>query len=41
MFKKKPDHVGSGIDKPNPKSLVEKVLDKVKPAPAPIPPKTP
>ena len=38
LFNKKEDHPGSGIDKPQPKGLVEKVVDKVKavvPAPAP------
>jgi len=31
LFSKKPDdHVGSGLDKPDPKSLVEKVIETVK-----------
>ncbi|HEU0162296.1 MAG TPA: hypothetical protein VFQ69_07825 [Rhizomicrobium sp.] len=28
--KKADDHVGSGLDKPDPKSLVEKVIETVK-----------
>lgn len=27
LFKKKDEHAGSGLDKPDPKSLVEKVVD--------------
>lgn len=30
LFRKKDDHAGSGIDKPDPKGMVEKVVDKVK-----------
>lgn len=30
LFRKQDDHAGSGIDKPDPKGLVEKVVDKVK-----------
>jgi hypothetical protein len=30
MFKKKDEHAGSGVDKPDPKGLVEKVVDRVK-----------
>ena len=49
LFKKKTDdHAGSGIDKPAPKTLVEKVVEAVKdvghpgaPAVAPAPPKAP
>jgi len=46
LFKKKDDHVGSGIDKPEPKGIVEKVVETVKsvgasaPKPA-MPPKAP
>jgi hypothetical protein len=32
LFKKKDEHAGSGVDKPDPKGLVEKVVDKVKEA---------
>ena len=35
LFKKPDEHAGSGIDKPAPKSIVEKVVDKVKAATAP------
>ena len=42
LFKKTDEHAGSGIDKPEPKSIVEKVVEKVKaattPAPAPAEP---
>ena len=49
LFKKKTDdHAGSGIDKPAPKTLVEKVVEALKdvgqpgaPAVAPVPPKAP
>ncbi len=46
LFKKKDDHPGSGVDKPEPKSLVGRVVDKVRaagqPAPAEsLPPKGP
>lgn len=46
LFKKKDEHAGSGIDKPDPKGIVEKVVDTVKsvaaPAPKPAePPKSP
>lgn len=44
LFKKKDDHAGSGIDKPEPKGIVEKVVETVKsvttPKPA-APPKRP
>ena len=30
LFKKKDEHAGSGLDKPDPKGLVEKVVDKMK-----------
>lgn len=30
LFKKKDEHAGSGLDKPDPKGFVEKVVDKVK-----------
>lgn len=44
IFKKKDDHAGSGIDKPEPKSIVEKLADTLRsvttPKPAP-PAKTP
>jgi len=35
LFKKKDDHPGSGIDKPDAKGLVETVVDKVKAASQP------
>jgi len=41
LFKKKDDHPGSGIDKPQARGLVGKVMDKVKAAagqPQPVPP---
>ncbi len=39
LFKKNDDHAGSGIDKPVPKGLVEKLTDKVKAVTAPaVPP---
>ncbi len=41
LFKKPDDHAGSGIDKPDPKSIKEKVSDVVKaivPAPPPAEP---
>jgi hypothetical protein len=49
LFKKKEDdHAGSGIDKPAPKTIVEKVVEAVKdvgqpgaPAVPPVPPKAP
>lgn len=49
LFKKKTDdHAGSGIDKPAPKTLVEKVVEAVEdvgqpgaPAVALVPPKAP
>jgi hypothetical protein len=46
LFKKKDEHAGSGIDKPDPKGIVEKVVETVKsvttPAPKPaMPPKAP
>ncbi len=37
LFKKTDEHAGSGIDKPEPKGIVEKVVDKVKAATAPSP----
>jgi hypothetical protein len=37
LFKKKDDHVGSGIDKPKAKGIVKKLLEAVKPAAAPKP----
>lgn len=45
LFRKKDEHAGSGIDKPDPKGVVEKVVETVKwvatPAPKPVePPKT-
>jgi len=30
LFKKKDEHAGSGLDKPDPKGLVEKVVDQMK-----------
>lgn len=33
-FKKRDDHAGSGIDKPEKRGLVEKVMDSVKQAAA-------
>lgn len=30
LFKKKDEHAGSGVDKPQPKGLVEKLVEKVK-----------
>lgn len=44
LFKKKDEHAGSGVDKPDPKGLVEKVMEKVKgtaPAQPVMPPKGP
>ena len=45
LFKKKDEHAGSGIDKPDPKGVVAKVVDTVKsvtaPKPAPKSPATP
>lgn len=44
LFKKKDEHAGSGIDKPDPKGIVEKVVDTVKSVAAPKPagpPKSP
>jgi hypothetical protein len=44
LFKKKDDHPGSGIDKPQPKGLVEAVVEKVKAVSQPepvMPPKGP
>jgi hypothetical protein len=42
LFKKKDEHAGSGVDKPDPKGLVERVVDKVKgPAQPVMPPKGP
>ena len=44
LFKKKDDHPGSGIDKPQAKGLMEKMVDKVKAASQPepvMPPKGP
>jgi hypothetical protein len=38
LFKKTDEHAGSGIDKPNPKGIVEKLADKVKAATAPTMP---
>ena len=38
LFKKTDEHAGSGIDKPEPKGIVEKVLDKVKAVTTPTPP---
>jgi hypothetical protein len=38
LFKKKDDHAGSGIDKPDPKGIVEKVVETVKSVAAPKPP---
>ncbi len=38
LFKKKDEHAGSGIDKPAPKGVIGKVLDKVKQAGQPAPP---
>lgn len=43
LFKKKDEHAGSGIDKPDPKGIVGKLVDTVKsvaPKPA-TPPKSP
>ncbi len=45
LFRKKDEHAGSGIDKPEPKGIVEtvaeKVADTVKAATAPAIPATP
>ena len=43
LFKKKDDHAGSGIDKPQAKGIIKKLLEAVKPAaPKPaMPPKNP
>jgi hypothetical protein len=43
LFKDKDEHAGSGVDKPDPKGIVEKMVDKVKGAPAQpvMPPKGP
>ena len=44
LFKKKDDHPGSGIDKPEAKGIVGKLVDKVKaasPAPSTVTPKAP
>jgi len=37
LFKKTDDHAGSGIDKPEKRGLVEKVVDSVKQATAAAP----
>lgn len=37
LFKKKDEHAGSGIDKPDPKGIVEKVVDTVKSVATPKP----
>lgn len=37
LFKKKDEHAGSGIDKPDPKGIVEKVVETVKSVAAPAP----
>ncbi len=36
LFKKKDEHAGSGIDKPEPKSVIGKVMDKVKEVGQPV-----
>ena len=44
LFKKTDEHAGSGLDKPQAKGLVEKVVDKVKAVSQPepvMPPKGP
>ena len=43
LFKKKDEHAGSGLDKPEAKGLVEKEVEKVKGVsePQPVPPKGP
>ena len=44
LFKKKDEHAGSGLDKPEAKGLVEKVVEKVKGVSEPqpvVPPKGP
>ncbi len=41
LFKKTDNHAGSGVDKPEPKSLVARVVDKVKAAGQPAPVETP
>jgi hypothetical protein len=41
LFRKKDEHVGSGVDKPAPKGIVSKVVDKVKAAGQPAAPKGP
>ncbi len=38
LFRKKDEHAGSGIDKPQAKGVIGKVLDKVKEAGQPAPP---
>ena len=37
LFKKPDEHAGSGIDKPEPKGIVEKVVEKVKAVTSPAP----
>ena len=32
LFKKTDEHAGSGVDKPDPKGIVEKMVEKVKEA---------
>ena len=34
-FKKNDEHAGSGLDKPEPKNLVSRIADKLKPEPRP------
>ena len=44
LFKKKDEHAGSGLDKPEAKGLVEKMVEKVKGVSEPqpvVPPKGP
>jgi hypothetical protein len=42
MFKKKDEHPGSGIDKPESRGLIAKVMDKMKNAgQSQLPPKAP
>ncbi|MDB5739169.1 MAG: hypothetical protein JWP16_209 [Alphaproteobacteria bacterium] len=38
LFKKTDEHAGSGIDKPEPKGIVEKLAEKVKPVTTPATP---
>ena len=41
LFKKKDDHPGSGLDKPEAKGIIGKLVDKVKAASPPPPKRAP